>query len=353
MSIKFYAIGDPHISKRHLSLSQEAIKGTIDLFRKAPNVDLIVIMGDILDRHDDVKMTFQRMAIDWIQSLMKIADDEERKSGRRIPIVILIGNHDRPTNQDMFSNIHPFMCMNDIPERLYIVNKPKAIKINNIKILFMPYVPPGKFEEGFNMYLSEMHKNDKWVSIKSISNFSLIFAHQEFEGAPYGPITSIKGDKWPEHYPMVISGHIHTRMLLKDNILYTGSLYPITMAESNDKGVILGEFDPHTRNVNYKTIRVVMSQKTVIRLQANDEDGIREMISLDRENTKYIIQGTATDIATIKSQVQGKHINIGYDIRVKEPSTLQHKKNIDYDEIIRSKIQNDPIIQHLLEEVMQ
>lgn len=348
-SIKFYAIGDPHIAKRHMHLSNEAINGTLKLFQKQPDIDVIVIMGDILDRHDDVKLTFQHMAINWIKSLVSIAEQNERKSNRKTVIAVLIGNHDRPSNQDCFSDIHPFMGMQDISGRLYIVNKPKAVVINGEKILFMPYVPPGRLVEGFREYLNLMHKEEKWKSIKSIKDFSLIFCHQEFEGAPYGPITSTKGDKWPLDYPMVISGHIHSRMMLQQNILYTGSLYPIVMSESNDKGVIVGEYI--AGNLDYRTVRVVTSQKKVMRLTAKDEDAIREMISLERENTKYIIQGTSDEIASIKPMIKGKDLNIAYDVRVSQPSTTHDHKMIDYDDIVRSKAK-DAGVSELLEEIM-
>jgi len=349
--IRFQAIGDPHISKRHLSLSQEAITGTIKLLDKRPDVDIVVIMGDVLDRHDDIKLTFQRMAIDWIRKLVSIAEREKVENKRDIVVAVLIGNHDRPSNQDCFSEIHPFMGIEDIPNRLYIVNKPKAVVVHGSKVLFMPYVPPGQLLRGFNEYLSAMHRSNKWRTIKSINDFSLIFAHQEFEGAPYGPITSTKGDKWPLDYPTVVSGHIHTRMWLQNNILYTGSLYPITTTESNDKGVICGEYDPDTRKIDFRTIRVVMSQKTIIKLSAKDTDGIREMVHLDRENTKYVVQGTANELAGVKSQVSGKDINIAYDVRVVEPDGLKLHKSIDYDGIVRSKVL-EPGVLSLLEEIM-
>lgn len=348
-TIRFHAIGDPHISKRHLSLSEEAIAGTIKLVSKKPDVDIVVIMGDILDRHDDVKLTFQRRALNWVKELVSISEKEEKENGRKVVIVVLIGNHDRPSNQDFFSETHPFMGVDDIPNRLYIVNKPKAIVVNGAMVLFMPYVPPGKFVEGFQVYMEAMHKAGKWKVIKSIKDFSLIFAHQEFEGAPYGPIVSTNGDKWPKDYPFVVSGHIHTRMLLQENILYTGSLYPITTSESNDKGVITGTFSVEKKSLDYKVTRVVMSQKTIIKLNASDDDGIREMINLDRENTKYILQGTGEEIAAIKSQVQGKGLNIAYDVRVKHPSSLTSGRS--YDDIVRSKI-SDPGVQTLLEEIL-
>lgn len=350
-SIRFHAIGDPHIAKRHLNLSMEAINGTIKLLEKRPDVDLVVIMGDILDNHDDAKLTFQRIAIDWINKLVATAEEQEKKNDRKIVIAVLIGNHDRPNNQDCFSDIHPFMGIQDIPNRLYIVNKPKAVSINGTKVLFMPYLPPGKFQEGFNAYLEAVHKIGKWMNIKSIKDFPLIFAHQEFEGAVYGPTCSSKGDKWPKDFPLVISGHIHTRAWLQDNIFYTGSLYPITMAESNDKGVICGEFFPDTKKMEYKTVRVVVSQKNVIHLTADDQDGIREMICLDRENTKYVLECTATERASILEKIGEKKLNIAFDIRVKDPTNINPSLYQSYDEILRNEVQDEEQ-KKLLEEIM-
>lgn len=354
--IKFYAIGDPHISKRHLSLSQEAISGTIRLLEKRTDVDLVVIMGDILDRHDDAKLTFQRMAIDWVNQLVSIAEREaQKKDGKNIVIVVLIGNHDRPNNQDVFSEIHPFMGMQDIPKRLYIVNKPKAVSINGSLILFTPYVPPGKLESSFGEYLKLMHASGKWKQISSMRDFALIFSHQEYKDAPYGPIISVKGDEWPENYPMNISGHIHTRLLLKPNLLYTGSLYPITTSESNDKGVISGEYNPSTKKLDYRTIRVVTSQKVVMKLSATNEDDVREMIHLDRENTKYIIQGTAEELASVKKRIQDAKslhpINVSFDLRIPDPSTIRKGKMQSYDEIVRSKATTTSV-RNLLEEII-
>lgn len=351
-TIKFYAIGDPHIAKRHISLSEEAISGTIKLLEKQPNVDLVVIMGDILDSHDNVKLTYQYMAVKWINDLVSMADAEEKRSGRKIVIAVIIGNHDRPSNKDFFSEKHPFMGMKDIQHRLYIVNKPKAIIINDMKILFMPYLQPGDFEKGFNKYIESMHKAGMWKSIKGIKDFALIFAHQEFEGASYGPIQSIKGDKWPSDYPIVISGHIHSRYWLKDNILYTGSLYPITTAESNDKGVIVGTYDSRTNKVSFTVTRVITSQKKVYRIQCQDTDSIREMITLEREHTKYIVQGTHDEIAQVRHQLGNKAINIMYDVRVPEPLSMSSKKNLSYDEIMIDLVKEKNLIS-LLGEVME
>lgn len=336
--ITFFAIGDVHISDRHLNLSHEAMENTLELIRKRPGPAVAVVMGDILDRHDNVKLTHMNMAISFIKRMSSM-----------LPTIVLIGNHDRVNNQDYMSDVHPFMGMGDVKGELYIVNRPKVLKIKGHTVLFMPYIPTGRFSEAINLYISEMHKVGKLTDIKSVKDFPLIFAHQEFEGAPCGPIVSTKGDKWPKDHPMVISGHIHHRMLLQDNIYYTGSLYPITTAESNDKGVIIGSYNPSTRLLNCdKPVRVIRSQKVVMHIDANDKDAVAEMVTLDRENTKYVVTGTPDQLAPIKAELKSKDINIVWDARpVRITGTTA-----TFDAIV-AKYATDESVKALLSEVMQ
>lgn len=337
-AITFHAIGDVHISDRHLNLSHEAMENCIKLVQKRPDVDVVVIMGDILDRHDNVKLTHLNMAISFIKRMSELR-----------PTVVLIGNHDRVNNKDFMSDVHPFMGLSDIPGKLYFASRPKVLRFAaKYHVLFMPYVPPGRFEEAINLFIDDMHKVGKIKEISGVKDFSLIFAHQEFEGAPCGPISSIKGDKWPADYPMVISGHIHTRMLLKDNIYYTGSLYPITTSEGNDKGVITGSYDPLTRMLDCKKpVRVITSQKVVLHVNAKDEDSIREMLTLDREHTKYVVTGTPEELASIKAKAKEKNLNIVYDARPNR-SMIQ---STTFDGII-SKYITDDNLKTLLAEVV-
>lgn len=120
-------------------------------------------------------------------------------------------------NRDFLSSIHPYMGMEDKPGKLYIANVPKVMAITKkvggvdkvFHILCVPYVEPGRFMEAINLCIQHKHAAGKMLDVKSVSDFALIFAHQEFKGAPLGPVVSTKGDEWPSHYPMVVSGHIH------------------------------------------------------------------------------------------------------------------------------------------------
>lgn len=330
--IKFHAIGDIHISNRHLSLTREALNGCIQLVKKCKDVDLVVIMGDVFDTHDVLRLNHLHTGLNFIQEMSKLR-----------PTAVLVGNHDRIDNKDYMSDIHPYMGVNDIKSKeqtLWIISKPKAVKIRGHYVLFMPFLQPGRFIEGINYYISTMHKYEKLLDVKSPKDFSLIFAHQEFKGAPCGPIESTIGDDWPLDYPMVVSGHIHSRLLLKPNIYYTGSLYPITSSESNDKGVITGSYNPATKELSLaQPVRVVMSQKVILHIDAKDSSSVMEMVTLNRANTKYIVTGTPEDLAEIKNKAKGQTLNIMYDARPIKVVTT----NITFDDILSAYLDKNQL----------
>lgn len=334
--IKFIAIGDPHIADRHMEMTIEALEGAYKVVEKRKDVDFVVVMGDVFDRHNNLKMEHMKIGFDWLQKLAKIKNT-----------FVLIGNHDRVNNRDFLSDIHPFMGMN--VENLYIVSRPTIMNMKKIgrSVMFVPYVPPGRFMEAINGYIDTKRKKEPGYHIRSVRDVDLIFAHQEFYDSPCGPVKSIKGDKWDLSYPMVISGHIHSRIRLQENILYTGSLYPITISESNDKGVLVGTYDCRTKNLDAGVTRVVTSTKEILRINASDNDGVTEMVALDRKNTKYIVQGTADEVASIKEKCRGKKLNVVYDVR----PIMISMKDESFDEIL-SHLVTDSELKLLLAEIV-
>ena len=59
--------------------------------------DLIAVMGDLLDRFARIHAVPLTDAISWLYRLAEIA-----------MVILLIGNHDRPTQDDFLSDYHPF-----------------------------------------------------------------------------------------------------------------------------------------------------------------------------------------------------------------------------------------------------
>jgi DNA repair exonuclease SbcCD nuclease subunit len=344
-NIRFHLIGDPHISDRHINLSKEAIENTIKLVKLRPDVDFVVVMGDVLDKHNKIEQSLQYLAHDWVKRLAEIK-----------PTFVLIGNHDREHDKKFRSRVHPFMGLEDwkIPKkdkdgnvmrdkdgnvimisRLTIVFEPTVRRLHGAAILFMPFVVPGSFVPTVDKYLNLAHKKGVISEIKSIKDFDLIFAHQEFKGAPYGPLTSQRGDEWPLKNPMVVSGHIHTRVFLQENIYYTGSLYPTNISESYDKGIITASYQIEDRKFHISEIvRVVMEHKRLYRVDATNMDSILEMVNLNRPDVRYVVKGTAEQISVVKARAKDCNVKIVYDVVIQSRTS----SCLGYDQILSKKV---------------
>jgi DNA repair exonuclease SbcCD nuclease subunit len=190
-------IGDPHFQISNIQEVDLFLEKIINLATKK-NPDIIVIAGDILHTHERLHTLALNKAYDLIDNMRKITKT-----------YVLVGNHDYINNQQFLTNNH---WMNGLKEwnNTIIVDNVLKENINNEKFIFVPYVPPGRFEEALRTL-----KYD-WISA------SCIFAHQEFAGCKMGAIVSIEGDKWDINNPIVISGHIHSKQQPQKNIYYSG-----------------------------------------------------------------------------------------------------------------------------------
>jgi hypothetical protein len=75
-----------------------------------------------------------------------------------------------------------------------------------------------------------------------------VFAHQEVKNCKMGCIRSMDGDAWGVEWPMLVSGHIHERQNVGDNVLYPGSVLNHAFGSDNQgiskltfKGNIMSE----------------------------------------------------------------------------------------------------------------
>lgn len=272
--MKIICIGDQHIAGRHLQISIDALRNTVNYCLQS-DVDLIVLMGDILDRHDDVKLSLLKIAIDFIKIL---------STHPKAKVVVLIGNHDRVNNKDTFSDIHPFMGI-ERSNNLFIINKP--LQMNNM--LFVPYVPVNKFYSS----LQAMNINP--------DKFDLVFAHQEFKDAIdyFGKAT----EEWNGN--LLISGHIHEYGYKKSNLLYTGSLYQISYGEDEKKGILHGEFIDG--KFNHVQIPMTQMMKNIHRINTSD-------IKLVTNSDTYVVEGSAEEVMMLKRKM--KHMkNVKFIIK--------------------------------------
>lgn len=211
----FLTIGDPHFKTSNVRENTEMVKQICELVeRRQP--DFVVCLGDVLHDHQDVHLKPHCMAIDFIEKIAEMA-----------PIYVLIGNHDRPDNNDFLSEIHAF---NGLKHRsnIEIVDTTQQYNIKGRQYTMVPYVQPGRLQEALS-------RTPDWKSS------SAIFAHQEFKGAKMGAKFSEIGDLWDRTWPLMITGHIHEYQKLQLNLIYTGTPIQHGYGDTLDKTISIFE----------------------------------------------------------------------------------------------------------------
>lgn len=212
MVLNFLTIGDLHFKTNNIAQLAEATEKILDIVDQHPELDFVVVLGDVHDK-------FQYIHSQLLTNVSKFFNKLKAKK----PLYVLVGNHDRCNNSDFLSDVHPF---NDFKgqENIYIADHVLDYTIKGHRLLFVPYVPPGRFMEALE-------------TVENPLNCDLIFAHQEFYGVHMGAIVSTKGDKWEIFYPWVITGHIHDYNFNKHNIIYVGTPIQHNYNESPNKTI--------------------------------------------------------------------------------------------------------------------
>jgi DNA repair exonuclease SbcCD nuclease subunit len=245
-SVKVLVIGDPHLRQKWIKVVDEFTRQTIELVDN-PNTrpDIVVILGDTLHDHEQTRESCHTRAINWFKEL-----------AQRVYTIVLIGNHDRPSNSHYLTGSHFFNGLEGI-KNLKIVDRAalstEVTKGNHTyRFVSVPYVPNGRFEDALGTLKTD---------IKS-SRPTAIFAHQEFKGCKMGAIVSTDGDVWPTDAPLVISGHVHEHQIPQDNMIYVGTPYQTSYSEDANKAVYTfvfdGKKDPEIKRIRLK-LRVKQS----------------------------------------------------------------------------------------------
>lgn len=298
--LKILAIGDPHFKVNNPRETEEMSQKIVEYAEKG-NFDAIVVLGDTLDRHEAIHVKPLQRAIDMLLKLSKIA-----------PLFLLIGNHDRPNNSNYLTNEHPFNALKPWPNTL-IVDQGAIVTLKGYRLMMVPYVPPGRFDEAISEILArefvrekEQASNDTTKQEKEtgdteksldleLQKFSGIFAHQEFQGAKMqsGRIQSKVGDYWALTRPFIVSGHIHDYDRLQENIVYTGTPIQHAFDESDNKSVSVYTWaTPGTRPVEER-VDLHLKKKIEVHLRW---DEIATYSPPANRLVKIILIGTAAEL---------------------------------------------------------
>lgn len=219
-------IGDPHFKVSNVLETDQMVAGIVEIATRE-SFDFIVVLGDILDRHEAIHVDPLCRATYFLEKLRPLSKH----------LFILIGNHDRPNNTVYLTTEHPFNALHQW-EQTTVVDK--VVMGTGIAegFLFVPYVEAGRLDEALQTI-------DCGIDSEKMATISGVFAHQEFHGARMNAITSHSGDVWPLEAPPCISGHIHDFHELQSNLIYAGTPIQHGFADTRDKKILVAHFHPN------------------------------------------------------------------------------------------------------------
>lgn len=316
------AIGDPHFKVANIRETTEMVTKIVAL-AQTRKPTFIVVLGDVLDRHETIHVSPLERATDFLHQLREIA-----------PLYVLIGNHDRPNNSNFLTSEHPFNALKDWPNTI-VVDRVVRGTIGTHKFLWVPYVPPGRFMEALNTVPVEdittalnelsLNQSDRPTPLRGIT---AVFAHQEFRGAKMGAIISSEGDEWPLSYPQVFSGHIHDYDELQANLRYTGTPMQHAFGDRDDKTVSWITWpNPSTAECLHERIDLELTKKIQVTLSCSD---VATYVPPPNRQVKVIITGTGAEIKTAMKLANIKTlVAAGVKISPKtlpsDPTTIQRE----------------------------
>lgn len=197
-------------------------------------------------------------------------------------------------NQQYLSENHWMNVFKKWPN-VTVIDKTYLLNFNDYRFVFCPYTPPGRFVEALNTI------GDEWKYA------DCIFAHQEFYGCKMGAIVSVEGDKWDESYPKVVSGHIHSRQSIGENIYYCGSSMQHAFGESDKNIIPILEWKYPNSDYILKEIDLQLPRKKII---YTDVDNIEKFDDSKQQldKVKLSVTGGYDDFKALKKTKKYKDL---------------------------------------------
>lgn len=280
------AIGDPHFKSDNGEATAELTAKVKSLIRdRLSEIDAVVILGDILHRHEKIDLHPFHRAMEFLEGIHDALGAPRGSFSRWL--YIIIGNHDRSNNQVFMTDEHVFNPLkkwkNTVVVDKAMVHSPRE----DVRFLLVPYVPPGRFQEAYQTVIQDDVLE---------SSITAVFAHQEFAGSKMGTITSAEGDPWDTLKPVCISGHIHDYQMPKANLVYTGTPIQHGFADVGRKTVSLFSLEKS----KFKESRIDLKIKGRITVKGNVIDFDMTKIPVGDFYVKMKLTGTKRQIKTFK-----------------------------------------------------
>jgi metallophosphoesterase superfamily enzyme len=318
--MKILCIGDIHYRNASV-IENDLLSKKIKEQIKKTSPDLVVFLGDLLHNHGTTYVQPFNQVTDLLYDV-----------GQLCETMVIVGNHDYINNSQFLTSNHfltPFKRFQGVTVVDTVIKKGDFI--------FAPYVPPDRLVEALNTV-------EDWKSAKAI------FCHQDFYGVELNGIKMEHGDKWPETFPLVISGHIHEHQWLQNNICYVGTPYMTTFAETDEKAISLFEF---AEKMTHTRIDVGMPKKLTVTLPVEQA---KEFKVPTNTHVRLVVEGESSELTAFRktqpyTKLIDKNVKVVLSPTNKQKETIQVTKKT-YLELLKEMVGTDEELMTVFNEVL-
>lgn len=319
--MKGLVIGDQHFKIDNIDQVDVFIKKLRELLQQE-KYDFIVSGGDLLDTHERLHTLALNKADQYLKMLSSFAKT-----------FVIVGNHDMINPSQFLTENHWLNVYKGWTDDLVVVDKVVEHKIDDCKLLFVPYVPDGRFKEALDT-------KENWKQA------DIIFAHQTLDGVKMGAIMAENVESWEDDLPNVVAFHVHDLQKVKKNLYYTGSCMQHSFGEGSSKYVYevsnqVGDFmidedgdDIKMKGDIYLTkVDLQLPRKKIIHCTTKDLEDMKSITDIVPEKfdkyfeIKIVITGSLNAFKVLKKRNDVKQLLSKYKSLFKNETLSIDKKD--------------------------
>ena len=317
MNLKIFCIGDPHIRIQDEEEVNEYLNKLELALINIPDLDYIIILGDILHNHETLHTESLNLAIRFFKCCKKYAKT-----------FCLVGNHDYTNNSSFLKKNHWLNVCKEWDINFIVIDTPETITKRGLQITLCPYVPDGMFIKALN------------ENVENWKQSQIIFSHQLLNGAKMGSIIAEGIEEWEDDFPLLINGHIHSKQKVKHNFYCLGSSRYIGYGDLGKKSCMLitiSSSEENTPTIQLKEISLGLTSKeciTIILTEDNIENLFQhpKLLAIEKRNKcksniKIIFKGVLELLKAFKNTSIYKQCLQTFDKIVFKPFPVKHLSN--------------------------
>jgi len=323
--MKGLVIGDQHFKIDNIDQVDVFIQ-KLKEFLQQEKFDFIVSGGDLLDTHERLHTLALNKADQYLKMLSSFAKT-----------FVIVGNHDMINPSQFLTQNHWLNVYKGWTDNLVVVDNVVSHKIDDTQLIFVPYVPDGRFKEALDT-LKELD----WKKA------DVIFAHQTLDGVKMGAIVAENVEAWEEDLPNVVAFHVHDLQKVNKNLYYTGSCMQHSFGEGSHKYIYeisdkVSEFiideDGDDIKMNGKIyltkIDLQLPRKKIIHCTTKDLENMKKITDIVPEKidryfeVKIVITGSLTEFKMLKKRTEIKALLNKYKSLFKNETPHLKNQNDD------------------------